>query len=219
MKKTVIFFIFALVGAAALRAHEFTDLQGRKLDAEIVSATNDQVTLNRASDGRAITANVSIFSAGDQKFIREYAAANVKHVFEVRYTKKKQDEKKVEGGGSEGTLENWFYVISIRNMSAMGVEGVTLNYSIYMKEAGANGRTPAKVVASGVDKLMGLPRNETGLIQTKAVEVVRLRPKAGYYFTSGEGGKSDQLAGFALKFTKDGKEVYSYATSPGLIAD
>ncbi|WP_395740415.1 hypothetical protein [Prosthecobacter sp.] len=206
-----------LVYVSALSAREFTDLQGRKLEAEITSATNEQVVLKRAADGRSITANVSVFSAEDQQFIREYAAANVKYSFDVRYTKKKQGERKVEGGGSEGTLENWFYLISIRNMSAVGVEGVTVEYSIYMKEAAADGRTPAKVVSSGSEKLKDLVRNETGSIQTKAVEVIRLRPKAGYYFTSGEGGKSDQLAGFALKFTKGGKELYTYSTTPGLV--
>ncbi len=215
MKTCVIFSLAVLATMTAkLCAREFTDLQGRKLDAEIVSATNEQVTLKRTADGRAVTSNVSIFSAEDQKFIRDYAVANVKYSFEVRYTKKKRDEKKIDSGGSQGTLERWFYSLSFRNLSAMDAEGVSVDYAIYMKEAAADGRTPPRMVESGTEKLQDVRKNATGMMETKAVEIIRLRPKPGYYFTSGEGGKSDQLAGFSLKFMKDGKEIFSYTTNP-----
>lgn len=219
MKSYAPAFLFVLVVmTAALPAREFTDLQGRKIDAEIISATNEQVTLKRTADGRALTANVSIFSAEDQNFIREYAAANVKYSFEVRHTKKKKDESKVDQGGVQGTLENWYYLLTFRNLSVVDAEGVTVNYAIYMKEAAENGRTPPREVASGTEKLETVRKNATGMIETKTVPIVRVRPKAGYVFRSGEGGKSDQLAGFALKFMKDGKEIFSYATNPDFIA-
>jgi predicted esterase len=52
-------------------AHEFTSTDGRKLDAEFVTATADQVTLKRAGDGQVFTLPKSRFSADDQKWINE----------------------------------------------------------------------------------------------------------------------------------------------------
>ena len=74
------------------------------------------------------------------------------------------------------------------------------------------------MVGSGTTKLDKVARNATGLIETETVEVARMRPMPGYVFRSGEGTKSDQLAGFALKLMKDGKEIYSYATDPAFMA-
>ncbi len=111
-------------------------------------------------------------------------------------------------------MENWYYLLTFRNLSVVDAEGVTVEYSIYMKEAAANGRTPARQVASGTEKLESVRKNATGMIETRTVEIARFRPKPGYYFKSGEGGKSDQLAGFALKFMKDGKEIFTYTTNP-----
>ena len=51
MKTRLLTPVCVLLAFTSLSAREFTDTQGRKLDAEIVSATMDQVTLRRAADG------------------------------------------------------------------------------------------------------------------------------------------------------------------------
>jgi hypothetical protein len=217
MKTRPLIPVCVLLALTSLSAREFTDTQGRKLEAEIVSATMDQVTLRRAADGKTVTTYIKVFSAEDQQFIHEFARANVKYSFEVRYEKKKKDEQKVSAGGTQGTLENWYYAVSLRNISVVDAEDVSVSYSIYMKAVAEKGRMGARIVGSGTTKLDKVARNATSLFETGTVEVARMRPMPGYVFRSGEGSKSDQLAGFALKLMKDGKEIFSYATDRSFI--
>jgi dienelactone hydrolase len=56
-------------------AREWTSSDGKKLEADFVSATADQVTLKRASDGQVFTLPKTRFSADDQKWISEQGAA------------------------------------------------------------------------------------------------------------------------------------------------
>ena len=214
MKNRLLTFISVLAAAASLPAREFTDLQGRKIDAEIVSATPEQVTLKMTGSTRVVTARVDIFSADDQKFIRDYAAANMKFSFEVRFEKKKKGSTPVKQGGMQGVVEDWCYNISLRNISNQDAEGLVVMYSLYAKEVAETGRMGARVATTGKESIEKIAKNATGLFETGTVPIARVRPAPGYRFTSGESNKSDQMAGFALVVMKDGKEVYSYATEP-----
>ena len=63
--------LLALVTAAEART--FTCFNGRKVEGELVGMTGNQVTLRVG--GRPLTLPIGFFSAADQKFIRESAAA------------------------------------------------------------------------------------------------------------------------------------------------
>ncbi len=52
-------------------ARQFTSSDGKTLEADFVSATADQVTLKRTSDGQVFTLPKARFSADDQKWISE----------------------------------------------------------------------------------------------------------------------------------------------------
>lgn len=56
---------------AALVAREFTDVKGRKIEAEIVAVSGAEVTIRRA-DGKDYTLAVALFSETDQAFIRAW---------------------------------------------------------------------------------------------------------------------------------------------------
>ena len=92
MKTHILASLCLLAVVPALSAHEFTDLQGRKLEAEILAASGGQVMLKRASDGRTFNVVATSFTPADQKFISDWADANTKYSFEVTYTKKKLNE-------------------------------------------------------------------------------------------------------------------------------
>ncbi len=52
-------------------AREWVALDGRKLEAEFVSATDDSVTIKRASDGRKFTIALETLSEADRKWVAE----------------------------------------------------------------------------------------------------------------------------------------------------
>jgi len=207
--------------ASSLSAREFTDLQGRKLDAELVSVTAGQATLKRASDGRSFVVPVAAWSADDQKFMNEFAANNMKYSFEVRYTKKKIGETKNEVGGLDEEIEKWAYKIILRNLSSDTVSGLTAQYWLFRKNFTASGRAPPTLQISGSATIPETVRSASTELVTSPVEITKVKLKPGYVFTAGNTGntgRADQMGGFALKIFKDGKEVFKYATDPDFLA-
>lgn len=71
MKKTLfaLLFVASLMGDTSAR--EWISADGRKLDAEFISAANDVVKLKRSSDGQTFSLPVSRLSAADQSWVRE----------------------------------------------------------------------------------------------------------------------------------------------------
>lgn len=65
-----------LLGSSALSAREFTDVKGRKIEAEILSVKGEEVTIRR-DDGKDYTLAISLFSPGDQTLIRSWKPAAV----------------------------------------------------------------------------------------------------------------------------------------------
>ncbi len=66
--------LFSLLLTALASAREWTSSDGRKLEADLVSAANGQVTLKRAADGRVFTLALDQLSAEDQAFIQSSPA-------------------------------------------------------------------------------------------------------------------------------------------------
>ncbi|HEY1122370.1 MAG TPA: SHD1 domain-containing protein, partial [Haloferula sp.] len=66
-------FVAALTVLASLDARTWTDIQGRKIEAEYVSSTDTDVTLKLAS-GKDATLPLTKLSAEDQAFIKDAAA-------------------------------------------------------------------------------------------------------------------------------------------------
>ena len=93
--------------AANLSAREFTDSQGRKLEADIVSVAGDQVTLKRTADGRVFTLPVKTFNTDDQKAMTEFARANLRYAFDVKYTRTKLGKTKSRQGIMQYEKEEW----------------------------------------------------------------------------------------------------------------
>jgi prolyl oligopeptidase family protein len=68
--------IFCLsLAAPCAPAREWTSADGKKLEADFISSTPDQVTLKRTSDGQVFTLPQSRFSADDQKWISQQRPA------------------------------------------------------------------------------------------------------------------------------------------------
>ncbi len=68
--------IILLLGAGGVSSREFTDIKGRKIEAEIVSVKGGEVTIRR-NDGKDYTLAINLFSPGDQSVIRSWKPAGM----------------------------------------------------------------------------------------------------------------------------------------------
>jgi hypothetical protein len=219
-------------------AYEFTDQQGRKLEAEIVSTDARQVTLKR-TDGRVFTLPVTTFSAADQRHIADWAAANVRYDFRVEHTTKKIGEEKKKQQSGEALdiheYETWVYQIKITSRMKIALSELRVDYWCFREEelpppsskrsrrAGeseAEWRKPEKRLAfvSGSAEINSLPALGSMALDSK--EVVLHKLKKGTTSMGKFGADtSDRLAGYALRiFDKSGKELFKLATKDELFS-
>ena len=73
MKQLFIGFVFiGFVFSKLSAVHTFTSVDGRRLEAEIVAASDSTVTIRRSSDGRVFTLNIDRLIPADAVFIRAW---------------------------------------------------------------------------------------------------------------------------------------------------
>lgn len=70
-----IFYLLGFLLVISCQAREWTALDGRKLQADFVSATATQVTLKRSTDGQVFPLEISRLSVADQNWIKEHSSA------------------------------------------------------------------------------------------------------------------------------------------------
>lgn len=218
--KTHILASLCLLVVVGLPAHEFTDLQGRKLEAEILSAASGQVMLKRASDGRAFNVAASTFTAADQKFISDWADANTKYSFDVTYTKKKLNQTRTKRGAVTYIEETWMYKINIRNRQPTAIGDLRVDYWCFRREDSGKGKGSARIETSGSSKVDSVLGSGTATVDTKEIILNKQELDGGFYFVNGDSAiQSDGMGGFALRvFDKNGREVYNWATKDDLLA-
>lgn len=218
--KTHVLASLCLLAVVGLPAHEFTDLQGRKLDAEILAASGGQVMLKRASDGRAFNVAASTFTAADQKFISDWADANTKYSFDVTYTKKKLNQTRTKRGAVTYIEETWMYKINIRNRQPTAIGDLRVDYWCFRREDSGKGKGSARIETSGSSKVDSVLGSGTATVDTKEIILNKQELDGGFYFVNGDSAiQSDGMGGFALRiFDKNGREVYNWATKDDLLA-
>lgn len=136
-------FGLALVPAeAAMR--EFSLADGRAVEAEIVgfNAKNGQVELLLAN-GQRKKVDASIFVAGDQQYIKDWAALEGfrnPSSFKVECKKNKVESWKEEDEWIEKKLERYVFEVYLENRTDVGIENLTAEYRIfYEQEANEQG--------------------------------------------------------------------------------
>lgn len=219
--KTCIFSCLCLIAAAMpLSAHEFTDLQGRKLEAEIVSAAAGQVTLKRAADGRVFAVPATTFTAADQQFITEWADDNTKYSFEVTYTKKKLNQTRRKEGPVTIEDETWIYKINIKNRQPITVGDLRVDYWCFRREDSGKGKGSARIETSGSSKLAAVAGSGTATLDTTEIILHKQELGGGYYWANGDSAiQSDGMGGLVVRiFDRKGREVYQWATKEDLMA-
>ena len=218
--KTHILASLCLVAAVpALSAHEFTDLQGRKLEAEIVAAGGGQVMLKRAADGRTFSVAPTSFTAADQKFISDWADANTKYSFEVAYTKKKLNATRKKRGAVTYEDETWIYKINVKNRLPTAVGDLRVDSWCFRREDSGKGKGSARIETSGSSKIAVVAGSGTATLDTSEIILHKQELAGGYYWANGDSAiQSDGMGGLAIRiFDKNDREVYKWATKDDLL--
>ncbi len=220
MKTQILTSMFLIVAAALGQAREFTDLQGRKLDAELVSVAGGQATLKRQADGRVFTVPVASFSAADQKFMNSFAAANLSYVFDVTYTKKKLDSVKRSYGATVQTVENWAYKLEMRNRQPVELQNLRVDYWLFRKEDQGQGKGASRVATSGSHKIESVKGSAAYAFDTLPVELSKSKLEGNFIYIDGSRPRSqDVMGGIVVRvFDPSNREVFKFATDEALYA-
>jgi hypothetical protein len=220
MKTRLLTPVCVLLAFTSLSAREFTDAQGRKLDAEIVSAAAGQVSLKRMADGRLFNVPAATFTEADQKFIAEWAAANTKYSFDVTYTKKKLGETKQKSNNTTYEQETWIYKINIKNRQPLAVGDLRVDYWCFRREDGGKGKGSARIETSGSTNIAAIAGSSSVTVDTSEIILNKQKLDGGFYYINGASAiQSDGMGGLAVRvFDKNGKEIHKWATKDDLFA-
>jgi len=219
MKTHILASLCLLAVVPALSAHEFTDLQGRKLDAEIVAASGGQVMLKRTADGRTFNVAANSFIPADQKIISDWADANTKYSFDVTYTKKKLNQTRTKRGAVTLEEETWIYKINIRNRLPTAIGDLRVDYWCFRREDSGKGKGAARIETSGSSKVAMIAGSGTATVDTTEVILHKEELAGGFYWANGDSAiQSDGMGGLAVRiFDKNGREVTKWATKDDLL--
>lgn len=202
------------VGLAQAEPRTFTSPDGRTILAEIASATPDRVTLKLAN-GQTIVAQVDRFVQADQDHIAEWRKANpvqTKYRFTADYTKSKSSSSKQSMGTETITTEMWDCNMKLVNQSGLTLEGVTVEYVIYLDRFSQGN----KIVTSQVGKAdIGTMKHLQQLVvKTNPVQLQGYELKGGYYYTDGTRPRGKEgIRGMTINIKHSGNTVFSWSSN------
>lgn len=199
--------------AAPLEARTFTSADGRTVDADIVAATAENVTL-KLTGGQTVVSTLDRFSPSDREFIAAWLKQNpakINYSFQVSYTKDKMGSRKQKSGSVSVTVEAWLCRIKLANRSGQDLENVDLNYSIFSEQMD-EGR-PVLRSTRGKITLPMIRANEELTVQTDEVQLASTQLDGGFYYSDGSRARQkDNLAGMAVSVRHAGKTVFEWAS-------
>ncbi|MES2594839.1 MAG: hypothetical protein V4662_05870 [Verrucomicrobiota bacterium] len=206
----------ALLPVALVNAEPrtFTSPDGRTLEAEISAATPDRVTL-KMTNGQTIVAPVDKFVPADQEHIAEWRKANpmqVKYRFAADYSKSKASSSKSGSGSEVITTEMWECNMKLTNQSGQTLDGVTVDYTIYLDEFSRG----SKITTSkkGQFKVGTMKNLQQMVVKTDPVQIQGVELKGGYYYTDGSRPRDkESIRGMLIEINHEGKKVFTWASN------
>jgi hypothetical protein len=192
----------------------FTSTDGRTVEAEIVSATPDVVTIKLTS-GQTLATQISKFSSGDQEYIatwrKEHPVA-IKYAFTANYTKDKTGSSKSKRGNTVDTTDTWICKMKIANRSGQTLENVKVNYDIYYKESDGNKLVMRKVSDSA--SIDGIKHLQEVIVPTKEIKLTTSQLEGGYYYIDGSKSRQrDALSGMTITLQHEGNQVFTWSSN------
>ncbi len=216
MKPVLIAFALLPLGAVNAEPRTFASPDGRTIQAEIAAATPDRVTLKMAN-GQTIVAPVDRFVPADQEHIADWRKANpvqVKYRFAADYTKSKSSSSKSDGGGAVITNETWECNMKLTNQSGQTLDGVTIDYTIYIDQSQMNSGATLTKAQKGQMKVGTMKNLQQMVLKTDPVQLQGLELRGGNYYTDGSRPRGKEtVRGMVIEFSHEGKKVFTWASS------
>lgn len=205
--------LLAPLGAFA-EVRTFTSPDGRTVDAEIVSATPDQVTLKLAS-GQSLVAVIDRFSDADKQFIAEWRKQNpvpIKYSFTANFAKEKTGSSESLSNHVLTKTESWICKMKIANRSGQPLEDVAVQYDLFYSEA--NGKASVIHKESGIAKIDQIKHLEEKMAPTKEFKLSSSAMQDGYIWKDGSPTRDrDSFLGMVITLNHAGKEVFRWVSS------
>ncbi len=199
--------------AALAEPRTFTSADGRTVEAEIIAATADSVSLKLAG-GQTVVSTLDRFSVADRQFIAAWLKQNpakINYSFQVSYTKDKTGSSKQKGGSVSVTAEFWQCRIKLANRSGQDLDNVEVNYNIFYEQMD-EGR-PVLRSSRGKVALPKIRANEELNLLTDEIQLTSTQLAGGYYYIGGARARQkDSLAGMAVSIQHAGKTVFTWAS-------
>jgi hypothetical protein len=202
-------------------SHTFTSPDGRTLEAEIQSATNDAVTLKVGKD-RIFTSPITKFSESDQKHIAEWRKAHpetIKHNFSIDFTKERISQTKL---GPTFTSEGWVCHVTITNRSGQTLDNLEVSYEISVSEnADLNGQSQSKPKIRTVEGKLQIPsikHLEKLSYKTKPFGINLYHGSASRTFDKriypGKARQKDGFDGISVRIMQAKQNVFEWGSGP-----
>lgn len=199
-------------------AREFTDVQGRKLEGELLSVTGDKATIKRADDDKVFTVSVSQFSPEDQKYMKDLGAMQAKYIFDVKLVKDKLRTSKTKEGNVTVEAERWAYNIGVTNKTSLDAENLRVDYWLFVKADDGKIKSGPKIQKAGEAVIGTLKRSAVSQFQTLPLLLSKQTLDGDFYYADGTKNKArDTVGGVALRFFIGAQEVFAWATDPTLL--
>lgn len=195
MRLPAIPLILALSAALNLPGvgREFEDKFGRTIEAELVSHTGvgaDTVTIEK--DGKQIKAKLSLFSAKDQAFIRDWMKSTppkLDYAFRVEAEKKKLSSTSSGTTSSRSKSQVYVYEVKVTNLTRQPVRNISIEYLAFMKSRYGRGDSHGDTI-----KVKGPMRyNQTATFTTEPFKLDSYRSTYSSY------GYKDSLLGALVR--------------------
>ncbi|MEM9018324.1 MAG: hypothetical protein AAGC68_15020 [Verrucomicrobiota bacterium] len=135
--------LLSLISLAVLNAsngREFTDANGRKIEAEVIAHSGSSVVINRG--GKEFTVPITAFSLDDQQYLKGWIEQNPNAVraeigFYVDLERSgKVTQRDAAGGAIDDRLKTipYHYEMIVFNKGPAALEGLTIRYEIYVDD-------------------------------------------------------------------------------------
>ncbi|HEX8310820.1 MAG TPA: hypothetical protein VF614_05845 [Chthoniobacteraceae bacterium] len=128
------------------------------------------------------------------------------------------DVQRTETGNTNLSKESWGYKVTVENKSFQNLEGLELEYRVFLLEDEARLRERKLKGNPGAHTIAALKNREKQQFQTIPVEVNKSELKAGWSYTNRaiKEKVKDGLGGIWIRVKKDGAIVAEYVNPPAL---
>ena len=199
-------------------------VSGQEIEARLLSASGDSITIERVGDGREFVVPLSTFDRYTGERVRHWmdrAPGAVEYSFAVEANRVLVDSSTFTSAGRDLKTAEWSYRVRFTNLTRNELRGAQLDYRIVYDDEVIIDRgvvAPGKGANQQDGQLLDLPDmsfNDEVEFETPplALHTYEFVPQRGEREFS-----RDSVKGLWLRVTKNGEILFEYQSHPGAMA-